>query len=183
MTYPPPAVQILLLISCLIAAIWDVRFRRIPNWLVLASLILGFALNMFLYPVLSGLLISAKGLGLAMLIYFPLYLIRAMGAGDVKLMAVIGSIAGAADWIGIFFCTAIIGGLAALLLLLYKRQVRSGFWNVGFLLSELFHFRAPYIRREVLDVKNPGALTLPHGAVIASGVITFLIAARIWAPR
>ena len=182
MTYPPPAVQVLLLAVALIAGIWDLRTRRIPNWLVLSGLILGFALNTFLYG-LPGVVLSLKGFGLALLIYVPLYLIRAMGAGDVKLMAGIGAILGAADWFAIFVATAIIGGLVALLLLAYRGGLGKSLWNVLFLLGELMRFRAPYLRREELDVKSPRAVTLPHGSVIALGVIAFLVAAHKWAPR
>ena len=37
--------QILLGILVAIAAIFDIRYRRIPNWLVLAGIIVGFAWN------------------------------------------------------------------------------------------------------------------------------------------
>lgn len=176
--YPPIGVEILVLVCCYIAAFWDLRERRIPNWLIIAGLGAGFAFNLFLHPLLPGLLFSLKGLGLALLIYAPLYLMRAMGAGDVKLMGAIGSIVGAADWFGIFLCTAILGGVAALLLMAYKRQTRMGIRNTVFIASELMQLRAPHVRREELDVKNPKALTLPHGAVIALATSTFLFAAH-----
>ena len=71
-----------------IAAVYDIRFRRIPNWLVLTGLVLGLGLNTFLFRW-PGARASLLGIGLAFLIYFPLYLLRGMGAGDVKLMAAI----------------------------------------------------------------------------------------------
>ncbi len=92
MTYLRPIVQVLLLLLVIPAALYDSRQRRVPNWLALAGLLLGIGLNSFLYES-TGLLTSLKGLGVAFLIYFPLYLLRAMGAGDVKLMAAIGAIA------------------------------------------------------------------------------------------
>jgi hypothetical protein len=52
--------------------------------------------------------------------------------------------------------------------------------NVGFILKELVRFRAPHLKREDLDVANPDALRLPHGAVIALGAIGFVSAAKIW---
>jgi prepilin peptidase CpaA len=182
MSYPAPAVQVLVLLIVLLAAFWDLRVRRIPNWLTLSGVILGFGLNGFLYGS-SGLLLSSRGFALGLVIYLGLYLIRAMGAGDAKLMAAVGATVGAADWIGIFICTGIVGGIVALLLLAYRRRIRGTLWNVGFLAGELLKFRAPYVQREELDVKSPKAVTLPHGAVIAVGTIAFLIAAHIWAPR
>ncbi len=93
LTYLPLVMQVVLVLIVMTAGIYDLRFRRIPNWLVLVGLVLGFGLNTFLFG-LSGLERSAMGMGLALLIYFPLYLLRAMGAGDAKLMAAVGAIVG-----------------------------------------------------------------------------------------
>ena len=182
MTYPPWSVQVLLVVLVAIASITDLRARRIPNWLVLSGLLVGLALNTILYEV-DGLILSGKGLGLAMLVYFPLYLLRAMGAGDVKLMAAIGTIVGAANWLGIFVLTSIIGGFFAVLLLLLKGRTRETVYNVGFILQELAFFRAPYISKGELDVGNPKAATLPHGVMIAIGSVAFLVAGALWAPK
>ena len=182
MSYLPPVLQGILLLLVLTAAVYDMRFRRIPNWLVLAGLILGFAMNGFLYEW-AGLKSAALGMGLAFLIYLPLYMLRGMGAGDVKLMAAVGSLAGPANWFGIFILTGILGGVVAVLMLLTKGRFGQTFWNVGYILWEIAHFRAPYSKREDLDVQNPKAVTLPHGVMIAVGVVVFLVAAGIFAPR
>jgi prepilin peptidase CpaA len=182
MSYLPPILQILLALIVLIAAVYDIRFRRIPNWLTLLGVVLGFGLNLFLFEA-SGLRLAAFGLGLAFLIYFPLYLLRGMGAGDVKLMGAIGSIVGPWNWFGIFILTNIFGGLAAVTLLLFKGRLLKTFANVGYMLKEMLFLRAPYMKKEELDVKNPKALTLPHGVMIAVGSIAYLVAAAIWAPR
>src|SRR6266436_6462147 len=129
MSFPSVVFQIVLALVVIVAAIYDVRFRRIPNWLVLAGLVLGIGFNTFLFEW-GGLRHSLFGLGLGLLIYFPLYLLRGMGAGDVKLMAVIGSIVGAANWLGIFLITAVLGGLVAMILLLVRGRLRNSLWNV-----------------------------------------------------
>jgi hypothetical protein len=51
------------------------------------------------------------------------------------------------------------------------------------MLKEMVMLRAPYMKREELDVKSPKAVTLPHGVVIALGSLTYLAAALIWAPK
>jgi len=89
----PGTGQILLGILVAIAAIFDIRYRRIPNWLVLAGINAGFVWNSSVSGW-SGLGRAAEGLGLGFALYFPLYLIRARGAGDVKLLAAVGAIAG-----------------------------------------------------------------------------------------
>lgn len=46
---------------------------------------------------------AGKGLLLALAIYLPLYLIRGMGSGDVKLMAAVGALVGPGAWFQIFW--------------------------------------------------------------------------------
>lgn len=179
LTYLPPVLQVLLMVVVVTAGIYDLRFRRIPNWLVLASLVLGFGLNSFMFE-LVGLKRAALGMGLALLIYFPLYALRAMGAGDAKLMAAVGSIVGPGNWIVLFVLTSLLGGLTALAVLLFAGRIRKTFWNVGWIISEVIHLRAPYKSSEELDVKSSKGLRLPHGAVIALGAIAFLAGKAIW---
>jgi prepilin peptidase CpaA len=182
MSFPPVALQLALVITVLVAAVYDARFRRIPNWVVLLGLILGFSLNTFLFEW-KGLAFAAKGMGIGLLVYFPLYMLRAMGAGDAKLMAAVGSMVGVANWFGIFILTAILGGIAGIALLLVRRQLARGVSNVGFLVSRLLAFQAPYMTNEQLDVRSSKALRMPHGVIIAAGSILFLAAAWQWAPR
>jgi hypothetical protein len=77
-TFPPIALQVVLAIIAGLAAIYDLRYRRIPNWIVLTGLVLGIGLNAFLFEW-AGVRQSLLGLGLAFVIYFPLYLLRGMG--------------------------------------------------------------------------------------------------------
>jgi prepilin peptidase CpaA len=174
-TLPPPGVVAVLLAMVLAAAVYDVRYRRIPNWLTLAGILAGVALNGFLDQGRPGLFVSSLlGLAVAFGVYFVLYALRAMGAGDVKMMVAVGAIVGWRDWFGIFIITAIIGGIMALILVAMRGRVKKTLWNVAFILSELKGGRPAYMRREELDVKNPKALGLPHGAVIAVGTVFFL---------
>jgi prepilin peptidase CpaA len=174
-TLPPPGVVAVLLAMVLAAAVYDVRYRRIPNWLTLAGVLAGVALNGFLDQGRPGLFVSSLlGLAMAFGVYFVLYALRAMGAGDVKMMAAVGAIVGWRDWFGVFIITAMIGGIMALILVAMRGRVKKTLWNVAFILSELKGGRPAYMRREELDVKNPKALGLPHGAVIAVGTVFFL---------
>ncbi len=173
MTFLPVAVQLLLLVVVAIAGFYDLRFRRIPNWLVLIGLIVGIGLNSFLFEW-AGLQRALLGMGLALLVYFPLYLLRAMGAGDAKLMAAVGSILGPGNWLAVFVLTSVLGGLVALIVLLFAGRIRKAFWNVGWILNEVIHMRAPYHSSEELDVRSPRAMRMPHGVMIAFGSAAFL---------
>jgi prepilin peptidase CpaA len=182
MSLPPPAIRIFLEVLVILAAIWDVRTRRIPNWLTLAGVVLGVALNTFLFEI-NGLWFSLKGLGLAFGVYFVLYLLHAMGAGDVKLMAAVGAAAGWGNWLGILVLTSVAGAVAGLLLVAFKGRLRKTLGNLGIIISSLGRGRAPYKATPELDVSSDKAMRLPHGALIALGTLGFLAAALRWAPR
>ena len=182
MSLPPLAIRVLLVLLVIAASFFDIRKHRIPNWLTLAGVVLAVGLNSFLFEM-AGLWYSLKGLGLAFAVYFGLYLLRGMGAGDVKLMAAVGAAVGPYNWLGILFLTALTGGVAALVLAGSKGRLRKTFSNMSLLLLSLRQGRAPYRDNPELDVQNDLALRLPHGVVIAAGTLAFLVAALIWAPR
>jgi prepilin peptidase CpaA len=182
LSFLPPVVQALVSILVITAGIWDWRTRRVPNWLTLSGVVLGIGLNAFLYET-AGVWMSLKGLGLALLIYFPLFLLRGMGAGDVKLMAALGAIVGWQNWLGILVITSIFGGIAAVVVVSLKGRVRRTFENVWFIVTSVRHRQAPYVGNPQLDVRSDQGVRLPHGVVIAFGAVAFLAASSVWAPR
>jgi prepilin peptidase CpaA len=179
MTPPALVIQVLLVLLVLAAAVFDLRYRRIPNWLVLAGLLAGLAGNALLAGW-SGLRLAGLGIGLAFLIYIPLYAIRAMGAGDAKLMAAVGALAGPGPWLLIFFATALVGGLLAIVFVVSKGRVRTTLSNVVFMLQELASFRPPYARNPELDVRDPRAARLPHSVSVAVGCIIVLLSVHLY---
>lgn len=168
----PALSQALLVLFVTTAALIDLRERRIPNWLSLGGLVLAFGLNLVLHQ-LSGLWQSLVGLVLAFLIYFALYWLRAMGAGDVKMMAAVGAIVGPWNWMVIFLLSSLIGGLLAVVVVLWRRRFRRTVSNVGYLIYEWIHLRPPYLRRQELDVSK--GFGLPHALSVALGSFAFLI--------
>jgi prepilin peptidase CpaA len=173
-TLPPQKVVMVLLIVLLTAAVFDILYRRIPNWLNVSGVLLGIAMNTLIGSPEAGLTFSLAGLGVAFGIYAALYALHAMGAGDVKLMAAVGALVGWERWFGIFFVTALIGGVMALILVVSRGRFKKTFFNVSFILSEMKSGRPAYLANEELDVKNKKALGLPHGAVIAVSTIFYL---------
>jgi prepilin peptidase CpaA len=170
----PLLLKAILLCTVIVAGAFDLRYRFIPNWLNLAALTLGIAANILLFHF-HGLLLSSLGLGCALLIYVPLYLVRGMGAGDVKLMAAIGSIVGPGNWLGIFLATALLGGLVSLIYVALRRRLYQTFLNLAFVVAELGHLRVPAAEDARVDVRHPSASRMPHGAVIAAATGVFLL--------
>lgn len=171
----PTALQISLIALVVAAGVCDIRSRKIPNWLNLSGLVLGFGLNLLFFHA-EGFKIAGLGLGLALLVYVPLYVVRGMGAGDVKLMAAVGSIAGPENWVRICVATIVIGGIASLVYVVRKGRLRPTLFNLLVIVRELASFRMPAATDPALDFRNGKSLRLPHGAVIATGVVSFLLA-------
>src|SRR2546426_6635098 len=78
-----------------VAAVFDGRTHRIPNWLVLLGAVACIA-GQLIQPALLpfGIAGALKGIGVGFALLLPLYLLRATGAGDVKLMAMVGAYLG-----------------------------------------------------------------------------------------
>jgi prepilin peptidase CpaA len=181
LTLPSPGIEVLLLIVVLAAAVYDVRYRRIPNWISVGGIALGVLSNSLRYGI-PGLLFALAGFVLAFGLYFLLYVIHAMGAGDVKLMGAIGALVGWKNWIAIFVIAAIVGGIMAMIVIVARSRVKKTFWNIGYLLNEMRRGRAAYVTREELDVKSPESAGLPHGAVIAVATMFYLALAAHFMP-
>jgi prepilin peptidase CpaA len=177
----PPLIEFPLALLVVIAGICDIRTRRIPNWLVLPAIPLAFALNAILFAqpeyhasAWAGLLHSAKGFGLAALIYMPLYVLRGMGAGDVKLSMALGALVGPMTWWAILVLSTVVGLVLALVMMALHKRFRKTLSNTAYIIWEMMHLRAPHLRSEELDVSSPKSFRLPHGAVIALGTLALL---------
>lgn len=121
----PSAMIVLTVAWAAVAAFWDLRTRRIPNWLTLPAALLGLALNVAISGS-DGLRQSGLGLlaGLALL-SIP-FAIGGMGAGDVKMLAAIGAFAGPAFAFQTFLFGALAGGLIAVVVLLRRSHLSPG---------------------------------------------------------
>src|SRR4029450_7457447 len=76
-----------------VAVMSDLRTHRIPNVLCAGAFGTGLILQTMLFG-LAGLVDGVGGAVVGLLILLPLYAIGGMGAGDVKLMAAVGTFLG-----------------------------------------------------------------------------------------
>jgi prepilin peptidase CpaA len=152
----------------------DVRYRRIPNPFVLATLISGLTMN-FALGGLQGGLSSIGGCVLAFILMFMLHVFGAMGAGDVKLFAAIGSVLGAHLVLPTFVVVVLTGGLLALIVMFRSGAVRSTLLRVLQILVGLL----PGWQMPRFSVPADRRLTIPYGAAITIGAI---IATAIFHP-
>lgn len=97
------------------AAATDLAQRKIPNVLVAAGLLLALVLRCLAEPKWSVALDCAGGAVAGLLVFLPLYLLRGMAAGDVKLMAMVGAFLGPAAILVAAMLAALCGGVLAIL--------------------------------------------------------------------
>jgi prepilin peptidase CpaA len=99
-----------LLALLIIALITDMRERRIPNILVVAGLVMGVAGHIWFSGV-AGLVLAGLGMCVGLLCLLPFYAAGALGAGDVKLMAVCGAFLGPVHVIVAAVAALVVGGV------------------------------------------------------------------------
>ncbi|HET6893273.1 MAG TPA: A24 family peptidase [Pyrinomonadaceae bacterium] len=113
MPISPVAIKLFLLAPlALIVIYYDVRYRRIPNVAVLATLLAGFAVNT-IFGGLQGTLASLYGFALAFFPMLIMHIFGAMGAGDVKLFGAVGAVLGIGLVPVTFILVVMIGGALA----------------------------------------------------------------------
>lgn len=156
------------LVLAVAAAILDVQHHRIPNWLTYPGIAAGILLRSAFFGW-KGLASAVSGCVLAGGIVFLFYTVRAMGAGDVKLLAAIGSFVGPNHVIVVLLATAICGGVLALLYATYTRRIGSTLQNVGSVLK--FHNSSGMQVHPKINLDNHSALRMPYGLAIASGTL------------
>ena len=122
---PSPSILLLLFI-CGGAAVSDLSRGRIPNaWIVLCLALA--AVFRFFADGPRGVIPFITGAALPLLLFCPLFLFRMMGAGDIKLLAVIGSLTGPRAFLLLFLRAAAAGSALSLFVLFFRTGVRARF--------------------------------------------------------
>ncbi|HFT8011211.1 TPA: A24 family peptidase [Burkholderia cenocepacia] len=108
----------------------DIRLRRISNVLVVAGLVGGLGaacvaaspFGISVHQAVVGMLVGLIGL-------IPFFLLRVMGAADVKIFAVLGIWCGAHALLWLWVVASLAAGLHALALMLLSRTLLGGLWR------------------------------------------------------
>lgn len=155
-------IDIVLISILLICVITDIRSRKIYNKVTYPALLFALIYHTAiggwegLSHSLVGLLVGG---GLLLIPYF----LGGMGAGDVKLLALIGAMKGGLFIFQAFLYIAIVGGLIALGVMFYKKLKHTSFKSIGYF---LFNLR---------NGPKTGGTTIPYGVPIAIGSVACLV--------
>ena len=157
------------------AACWfDVRTRRIPNWLTFPAALFGLVAATVAHGG-PGTVSSASGFLVGLALFFPLFALKGLVAGDVKLMGALGAWLGTSIIFGVAFYTTLAGGVLALALLVRHRYSGQAGRNLLLLLTHwrVFGFKP----LDSLTLETTTGPKLPYALPIATGLA---LASWLW---
>jgi prepilin peptidase CpaA len=103
----------------------------------------------------------------------PAYAIGGMGAGDVKLLAGVGAWIGTMDTLYAFCVSAVVGGVIAILMVLYRRAWKQHYFQFLTIWTEMITIRDPEQLSIIAAERKSTMLLLPYGIPIAIGTIAY----------
>jgi prepilin peptidase CpaA len=160
-------VNVMLGVLVVYACVTDIRKALIPNYLTVSACLAGLVLHGFMSGG-EGLLQSFVGLLIGFGLMLPLYLARAVGAGDVKLFAGIGAIAGSSFAINSLIYSLLCAGLIGLCILIWRKELLR---RIVSLLKRIWMFiwvRDLNVVRTLHKEKN---VTFPFMLAVVPGIV------------
>lgn len=176
-----PVPILVVLVAVVVATITDLRLFKIHNVLTLPLIAFGLVYH-GVTGGMSGLGESAIGMLAGFGVFFLIFLIGGMGAGDVKLMAGVGAWVGV--WLALWIALAasLAAGVYALVVIAASGQCRNTWTRLQILV-----YRAAAVSRNLAAEDNvEEAVTrddrrqrlIPFGAMIGVGLVVLIAIAR-----
>jgi prepilin peptidase CpaA len=118
----------------------------------------------------TGAKASLLGAGLGLLLLLPFVVIKALGAGDWKLIGAIGACLGSARLVEVLIGSVLVAGVMAAGMIIYKGRGRQALVNMGHMLRAFLtmHLPGPQV-----SLDNPDAVKIPFGVAVALTVVLF----------
>ncbi|MEW9698812.1 prepilin peptidase [Paenibacillus sp. SI8] len=145
----------------------DARKSILPNKLTIVGTGVGFLYHCIVQGW-AGLLFASTGALTGFVVLLLLYLLGALGAGDVKLFAAIGALMGLTYVVQCMIYSILFAGAIGLLLLLVRKQV---FATAIKLANWLFSIVAHGDKEAILGMKHQRNLKFPFMYAVAPGVV------------
>ena len=153
------------------ACVTDARSARIPNRLTCGAIALGLLFH-GVAPTGAGVGAACLGLAAGLLVFVPFFALGALGGGDVKLMAALGTWVGWRAAIDIALYGALAGGVMAIVVALDHGYLRRAIRNLWTLLRYWWLVGIKPLPELTLDAGQ--GLRLPYALPIMVGLMVAL---------
>lgn len=166
----------------LVALLFDLKSRRIPNPLTMGTFVAGLVWATWMH----GLAGFGEALGAALLLAVPyvlLFVFAGGGAGDAKLMGALGAWLGLINGVVTLFAVAVAGGILSLLFALFKGRMQSVLANLRRILVSLWMHVV--VRASPADIHRAmpdqeGMLKIPYALAIFLGACLACAGVQLW---
>lgn len=148
-----------------IAVVEDLRNHRIPNMLILLGLGLGLAGQVY-SAELTGLGYGVVGMLIGFAVFVPMYALGGMAAGDVKLMAMVGTFLTPHEALTAALLSLVAGGVCGMLIVLMRGQLKQTLQRYWLILTAQAYF-AP-------EADEVAGKPFPYSVAILSGTLVSL---------
>jgi prepilin peptidase CpaA len=164
-----------LVLTVAFAAAFDVGTRRIPNFITVGGVAVALVLRLSSGGV-DALVGGLLGALLAFLLTFPLFMLKGMGGGDVKLLTAVGAFLGPYSTFVALLATALVGGVLAVVVSFRRKRLGSSLSGTvtvvkGLALKAVSGGEVDAV--PTLETRN--AVTVPYGVAIAVGAVIGLL--------
>ncbi|HVG73503.1 MAG TPA: prepilin peptidase, partial [Vicinamibacterales bacterium] len=106
------------------------------------------------------------GLGLGLALLLPAHVFGATGAGDVKLLAAFGALLGPADVFNAFLRAAILGGVMALAVAVWRGRLRETLYGTAMLVTTRNRAVTAILEHPAANNRFPYAPAIATGAAL-----------------
>jgi prepilin peptidase CpaA len=166
-------------VTLIVAAVIDGMKLKVPNWITFPMILAGWIYSAALSPYAGweGLMYSLIGTVVGLALLMPAYAIGGMGAGDVKLLAGVGAWVWGERTLYAFAVSAIVGGLIAVAMVLFRRgwqKHKNQFWMIC---NEILTVKDPEQLAVIAADRKASMMLLPYGIPIAIGTIGYFVCA------
>lgn len=155
------------------ATFFDLRTGKIPNLLSGIGILTGYAYHIYTEGICGTVICTVRML-IPVALLFLLFLIHALGAGDIKLFSAIASMAEPSVFFHTLLYSFLVGALYALFKLCYHRNLISSFKNFGQYLGKVMIAKKciPYRKEVVWDKQSMHfSVAIFAGYLLSMGVV------------
>ena len=170
------ALDVSLIVTLLVCCYTDLKQRKVLNAVLFPTALLALLLHVA-WQGGEGALLWGKGTLTGIALLFIPFVLGGIGAGDVKLLGVVGSFKGALFVFKAFLCAALLGGIFSLLFLWKKKELRQTLSRMGGAFK-LFLFSCFRVWN-FAQLEGNDTAALPYGVAIALGSIICLVG-ELW---